>query len=124
MLAVFKTTWDTRVALYTDVPGDPPTSDVVWARVNVLHNIGRQGSLTGGLGTVMYDRLGTLWVQVFSPAGDGGKAGYDAAQLLVNAYQAARGSVWYRNIRMNEMGADGAFQRFDVKADFEYTDVR
>jgi len=124
MLAAFKAAWDPRVALYADVPGEPPTDSVVWARVKVLHAVGRQGSLTGGLGTVKYERQGILWIQVFSPVGDGNKAGYDAAQCLVNAYQAARGSIWYRNIRMDEMGTDGAFERFDVKADFEYTDVR
>jgi hypothetical protein len=124
MLAVFKAAWGNRAALYSDVPGTPPTTEVVWARVTVLHATGGQGSLTGGLGTVQWDNKGVLWIQVFAPKGDGGKAGYEAAQLLVNAYRDARGSVWYRNIRMNEMGTDGAFERFDVKADFEYTDVR
>lgn len=124
MLATFKAAWDPRVALYPDVPGDPPSSAVLWARVTLLHAVGRQASLTGGLGTVKYERQGILWIQVFAPVGDGKKAGYDAAQVLVNAYQAAQGSVWYRNIRMNEMGTDGAFERLDVMTDFEYTDVR
>lgn len=125
MLAVFKTAWQApRLAVYTDVPGDIPATEVVWARPTIKTEIGRQGSLTGGLGTVSWERKGVLWIQVFSPVGDGGKAGYDAAQDLVNAYQAERGSIWYRNIRMNEMGADGAFERFDVKTDFEYRDVR
>ena len=124
ILAVFEAAWTPRVAVYTDVPGDVPKAAVVWARPTIRHVIGRQGSLTGALGTIRWERKGFIWVQVFSPVGDGGKAGYDAAQVLVNAYQAARGSVWYRNVRMNEAGTDGAFERFDVKADFEYGDVR
>lgn len=125
MLAVFRSAWTApRVAVYTDVPGDVPAGNVVWARPVIRTATGRQGSLTGGLGTVRWERRGVLWIQVFAPVGDGGTAGYAAAQDLVNAYQSERGSVWYRNIRMNEMGADGAFERFDVKADFEYGDVR
>jgi hypothetical protein len=125
MLAVFKAAWDPKPAHYVDVTGSvPPTDPVVWARVKIKHVDGRQGSLTGGLGTTIYDRLGFVWIQVFAPVGDGMKLGYAASQSLVNAYQAERGSIWYRNVRMSEMGPDGAFERFDVKADFEYRDVR
>lgn len=124
MLTVFRTVWAPRHAIYPDVPGGPPTTAVIYARVSIKTAIGRQGSLTGGNGTTIWDRLGTLWIEVRAPVGDGLVAAYSAAQELVNAYQAAQGSVWYRNIRMVEVGEDGAFQRVDVKADFEYTDVR
>ena len=125
MQTVFKTVWDPRVAVYPDVPGSvPPQDAVLWARVNIKHAVGRQGSLTGGLGTTVWERRGTLWIEVYAPVGDGLKAGRDAAQEIVNAYQAERSGIWYRNIRMVEMGTDGAFERFDVKADFEYRDVR
>lgn len=122
ILAVFRAAWGARPATYNDVPAT--AASVVWARATVKHAEGRQGSLTGGLGTTRWKRTGILWIRVFSPQGDGGKAGLEAAQLLVNAYQDARTDVWYRNVRMSEAGADGAFQRFDVKADFEYEDVR
>lgn len=125
MMAVFKTVWDPRVAVYPDVPGSvPPQDAVLWARAKIKHVTGRQGSLTGGLGTTVWERTGFIWIEVYSPVGDGLKAGRDAAQEIVNAYQAERSGIWYRNIRMVEMGTDGAFERFDVKADFEYRDVR
>jgi hypothetical protein len=73
----------------------------------------------------MWDRMGLIWIQVFSPIGDGGKAGRIASQDLVNAYQVASNeSLWFRNVRMTEAEDEGAWHRHDVKAEFEFTDVR
>jgi hypothetical protein len=124
ILAVFLAAWGNRPMTFNDVPAVVTSSQQVWARATVRHADGGQDSLTGGLGTVRYKRKGVVWIQVFAPVGDGETAGLIAAQLLVNAYQDAQTDVWYRNVRMSEAGADGAFQRFDVKADFEYSDVR
>jgi hypothetical protein len=89
----------------------------------VKHADGRQGSLAGATGVKLWDRVGTLWIELYAPQGDGNTAGYALAQAMTDAVQSSR-AVWFRNVLMNEMGADGAFQRFDVKATFEYTDVR
>jgi hypothetical protein len=65
MQAVFKAVWDPRVAVYPDVPGSvPPTDAVLWARVKIKHVTGRQGSLSGGLGTTVWERTGFIWVEV------------------------------------------------------------
>lgn len=109
--------------LWPDVPEDPPATEVAWARPSVKHADGGQGSLTGGLGTAMYDAMGTLWIQVFAPRGDGKVSGYGKAQAFLNALRQHSGSVWLRRHRLEEMGQDGDFNRFDVKAEFEYYDV-
>lgn len=109
---------------YPDVPGETPATNVVWARVSVLHATGRQGSLSGAHGTVRYQRQGTLWIELYSPAGDGNAAGYSKSQAFVDVVQAYRGDIWFRNVHMQEMGPDGAWQRFDIKATFQYDDVR
>lgn len=110
--------------LWPDVPGDPPTdASAVWARPTVAHANGGQGSLTGGLGTTMYDADGVLWIQLFAPIGDGKVKGYAVAQEFLNALRRYSGSVWLRRQRLEEGGQDGAFNRFDIKADFEYYDV-
>lgn len=131
ILAVFKAAWDALgdpagsfPAFYSDVPGSAPATEITWARVTVRHATGRTRSLTGGLGTQRYENRGFVWVQVFAPVGDGSVAGRDASQAVVNAYRDAKISVLFRNVRMAEMGCEGAFERFDVKADFEYDDVR
>lgn len=127
MLAVFKAAWDPtgNPVFWTDVPGKKPPSERVWARVTIRHATGHQGSLKGAAGTQRWNRTGTIFVQVFAPVGDGSTAGYTAAQIVVNAYQAARNpDVWFRNVRMNEVGASGAFEQFNVLVDFSYDDVR
>lgn len=128
MLGVFKTAWDTTgfPAVYAWVPGQVPATETVWARVTIRHSTGRQSSLTGAIGTTRYTNRGLIWVQIFSPLGDGGLAGYAAAQTMLRAYRDANTSVLFRNVRLNEADydeEDGAFQRFDVKIDFEFDDV-
>lgn len=111
--------------VWRDVPGSVPTSETPWARVTLRHATGRQASLAGESGAQRWERTGTVFVQIFSPIGDGSKKGYELAQLVTNAYQSARGSdVWFRNVRINELGSDGAFESFNVLADFSYDDVR
>lgn len=76
------------------------------------------------MGTKRYTQTGTLWVQVFAPVGDGMVTAYGLAQAVVNAYRTARGTVWYRNARMQEVGSSGAFEQINVLTDFTYDDTR
>jgi len=128
ILTVFKTVWDaypgTPVAIYPDIPGDPPTTEVLWARATVQHATGAQTSLASDIGTRRFTATGFLWVQVFAPTGDGSSAALTAAQAIVNAYRVARLAVLFRDVGLIEMGRDGAFSRVDVKANFEYDDIR
>lgn len=128
MLGIFKAVWDAYPGApgveYPDMPGSPPTVDKLWARVTVKHATGAQTSL-GGVGSRRFTATGFVWVQVFAPAGDGSTGARTAAQAIVNAYRDARNSnVWFRNVMLVEMGGDGAFSRVDVKANFQYDDVR
>lgn len=124
ILGVFLAAWSPRVVVYTSVPADVPTTQIVWARPAVKTMTGRQSALTGGLGQNQYTNFGLVWVQVFAPIGDGGLAAIQSAKVILDAYRDARLGVWFRNVRQNEMGQDGAFERVDVKADFEYYEVR
>lgn len=125
MLAVFKAAWDTTgfVAVYSDVPGTAPTSEQAWARVSVRHATGGQ---TGLSPTTLkrFTQSGTLIVQVFAPVGDGLSKVYELAQLLLLAYSQSRGSVWYRRMRIQEVGNDGAFEQINFITDFTYDDQR
>lgn len=127
ILGVFKTAWDTTgfPAVYTDVPGEKPTSETVWARATIRHATGRQTSLAGDVGTRRFTDKGTVFVQVFAPVGDGSTACYAAARLVQNAFRDAKGlDVWFTDARMNEVGSDGAFEQINVLATFSYDDVR
>lgn len=127
ILTVFKQAWDPTgyPAIYTDVGGAPPGHKTVWARAVVRHALGGQASLMGDDNVRRWERTGTVFVQVFAPIGAGSTSAYAAAQVVADAYQSARDpDVWFRNVRINEAGGQGAFQQINVLADFTYDDVR
>lgn len=124
VFGVFKAVWDTTgfPAVYNDVGGTPAAG--AWARATIQHERGRQASLSGGLGVKLWTQAGVVAVEVYAPIGDGRAEAYRLAELVVNGFRDARGSVWYRNPRMRERGANGAHQRIDVLADFIYDETR
>ena len=133
ILKVFKDAWDTTgfPAVYTgkaeapDNGGDTPTTDA-WARATIRHADAFQSSLTGPLEELKrHTQLGVVIIQVYAKTGDASTAAYDAAQIVANAYKKSRGiPVWFRRIRVNEIGMHGPFYQINVLADFEYDDVR
>jgi len=128
MFGVFKAAWDTTGGLpaaYDDLPASKPDGQSPWARVSIVHATGGQASLSNEFGVRRWDRTGVLSVQVFAPTGDGIKTCYTLATLVANAFESSQGSdVWFRNVRLNEAGVDGAFYQINMLADFSYDDVR
>ena len=133
MLKVFKDAWDPTgfPAIYPkkanepDTGGDTPSANV-WARATIRHADGFQASLTGPLEELKrHRRIGVVTIQVFGKVGDGSTAAYDAAQIVANAFEKSRDiPVWFRRVRINEIGTRGAFDQINVLANFTYDDVR
>lgn len=124
MLAVFKTAWDgTGYAVaWPDNAAAPPATEEPWARVTLRHADGMQGSLSGPTGARLQTYIGTLWVELYIPKGQGVTMGYALARLVLEAFRAARGAVWYRKLRFREAGDDGAYSRVIALIDFTYDD--
>lgn len=112
------------VAVWPDVPGDTPT-DTKWIRATVRHATGRQSSLSNEFGVRKFTKAGLLMVQCFAPVGDGELAARDLADVFVEKLETITNSpVWYRNIRLNEVGKDGPAVQVNVMAEFQYDDHR
>lgn len=133
ILTVFKTAWDPTgfPAVYPSKAEDPDNggdtpSAAVWARATIRHADGFQSSLTGPLEELKrFSNVGVVIIQVFGKIGDGSTAAYDAAQTVATAYRKSRDiPVWFRNVRINEVGTRGPFDQINVLADFTYDDVR
>jgi len=121
----FKDVWDPREAVYGDIPGKIPPSESTWARVSIKHVIGGQSSLSGESGTRRFTNQGTVFFQIFAPVGDGSTACYTAAQEVLDAFREAQHpDVWFRDAKLVEVGADGAFNQINVSVTFSYDDVR
>lgn len=127
ILDIFKTAWDTTgfTALYPGKEKEKPTSEAPWARVTIQHASGDQASLGSLGGRRRFREVGTLFVQVFAPVGDGSTWCYQLTQLLCDAYRDARHpEVWFRNVHSEEIGDDGSFLQHNVIATFIYDNVR
>jgi hypothetical protein len=128
ILAVFKAAWDVTgfPVVYDDVAANVPDSNTVWARVTLRHATGGRASLSGPInGCVRYNRTGVVIIQVFAPVGGGMKAAYDAAKVVSDAFEDSSDlAVWFRNVRINEIGVRGACEQINVLADFTYDDMR
>lgn len=107
---------------------EKPKPPAPWLRVALKHNpsVGGQASLAGDSGKRRYRRLGTLYVQVFTPVGEGLSANYQLCKIIADALEGVstpRG-VWFRNTRITEIGPTDDWQQINVMADFEYDEVK
>lgn len=133
ILGVFKAAWDATgfPAIYPDTASDPNNggstpSASVWARATIRHADGFQSSLTGPLEQLKrHTRVGVVIIQIFAEVGNGSTAAYDAAQIVLNAFEKSRDiPVWFRRVRLIEQGTQGPYKQINVQADFTYDDVR
>lgn len=122
---IFFVQWDSNwPVVWGDLPATPPTEDTAWARVKLQHTFGQQATLAGETGTRRFDRRGVVTISIFVPVGGGQTKAYELAQMVANAYEDAKLDVWFRNTRIREMGASGAFEQMDVLSNFHYDEVR
>lgn len=127
VLAQLKAVWDltTYKLFYEDVRDQKETDMSPWATVVVRHAAGQQDSL-GGRGNRSFLRLGVLIVTINTPSGSGLSEAYALAKVVADAYEGASSpnGVWFRNVRINELGRDGTFYQTNVLVDFEYTETK
>lgn len=112
------------VAVWPDVPGDTPT-DIQWIRATVRHAVGNQATLADHGGKRRFKKAGLLMIQCFAPIGDGEYAARALADVFVVKFETVRNSpIWYRNIRMQEIGKEGSTVQVNVMAEFQYDDIQ
>jgi hypothetical protein len=138
ILGLFKAAWDAGAGTFNGgtVPevrydgigeAGPPDGEAPWAKVTIRHGSSPQGSLSSGAGLVRYENGGTITVQVRYPLKSGGLN--DNAKGLAEVARAAfRGKatasqVWFRNARINEVGAVDAYYLINVNVEFLYDEL-
>lgn len=97
-----------------------------WARVTTRHATGQQTSLSDETAKKRYRFTGVLAIQIFTPSGDGGKLSDEIADVVMTFFQGKSTSnqVWFRNVRLNEVGASGPWFQANIIADFQYDQVK
>ena len=128
MSALFQEAWtSTGYAVFWDDIGQPVENDrSPWARLTVRHADASQATLANHAGRRRYRRVGTVFVQLFAPTGEGLSTLDDMAIEAMRAFEGRTtpGGVWFRDVRLRELGVDGSWQLANVMADFEYDEVR
>ena len=127
ILALLKVAWDPtgHEMFYDDIREQRETDQTPWAQVVVRHAAGQQDTL-GGVGNRSFLRLGVVIVTINTPSGSGLSTAYALAKVVADAYEnvSSPNGVWFRNVRINELGRDGAFYRTNVLIDFEYSEMK
>jgi len=128
IMDLFKTAWDTTgfPAYYEDVRQQRDSSEDPWSTTTLRHASGQQMTLGTATGTSRFAREGLLIVQIFTPAGKGLQEAYNLAKVVVDAYEGSTtpGGVWFRNVRLNEIGRDGRFFQMNVLVEFLYDELK
>jgi len=128
MLAFFKTAWDTTglIAVYENVKGAVPTAQVGWARPIIRHAGGGRQSLTGALNQTKYGQLGLMVVSIFIPNGNGLSLGRSLGKTVADAFdgKATASAVWFRNVRVVEVGPSNEWYQFNVVIEFTYDEIK
>jgi len=118
-----------------DVPLDDPTNvppppdapaGKPWLRAGLRHADGRNASLGSVNGKKRHEMSGLVYVQVFTPAGDGLKKSYDIVQVVLDAFRsggATAGGIQFQRARFREIGKSGAFHQTNCLSDFLYDQI-
>jgi hypothetical protein len=133
MLTLFEAAWDTtgHEAIYVDVPLTTAQEAVIktgnapWARVTVKHNVRTQQTL-GSQGNRLFDNIGLIIVEVYTPKGDGLTTARSLSTIARDAFEGVStpNGVWFRNTRVNEIGPEGHWYHTNVIAEFSYDEIR
>lgn len=109
---------------YEGVRTEKPADADPWATITIRHVTGQQRTL--GISNRLFERNGMVIFQIFIPSGNGLQVLYQLAKLFTDAFEgiSSPSGVWFRNVRINEVGRDGQFHQLNVLVDFEYTEVK
>lgn len=129
MERLFREKWTPRPCDYVNQGFRIPPASETWARWRCQHFTGDQATLANVVGKRRWRRAGTIFVQVFTPLNESELLAYDAAEIVVSAYEGAASSVWFRNVRVNEVNSSDAgkdaqsWSQRNVLIDFEYEQI-
>jgi len=110
----------------TDADKEIPTH-VPSATWTAIHSNEEQGSLSDDQGNRRYNTMGMIAVQCFGPMKEG--TGFTVAQrMAIIAKKVYRGKrtancIWFKNVRITEIGLDAGRYIFNMYAEFHYNEV-
>lgn len=110
-----------RDIFYVSIPKDRMKGREPFLRISIHHQGGGQRTL-GGRGERRFERTGFVMAQIYTPAAKGLQESYQLAKVISDAIEGndSPEGVWFRRLRINEVGVDGMFNILNVIFDFDY----
>lgn len=108
-----------------------PGADKFWMRASTKGVAALQrGHMMpeAGQSKAVYDNIGFITLQIFAPMNSLGS--YAKGELLAEVGQCmfmaseTGGSIWFRNPRIRELENDGTWYRWNVIADYQFSQVK
>lgn len=105
----------------------PPPANLAFARHFVRHGPSRQTTF-GTSGNRRFTRVGLVTVQVYTPLANGGGLSLCEKLGIIarNTYEGVgtASGLWFRNVRLQEVGPSGPHYQFSLTAEFQYDEQR
>ena len=122
IFGVIKTFCDseTLTIQWPDQPFDKPDTEA-YAKASMRHAISKQAALAP-IGQRLWESSGVASVTFCCPIASGLVNGYTLAQDMITALRTSNAAVWFRNVRIRELGSEGGYNQTQVLWDFEYRD--
>lgn len=112
--------------IYDDMKAPNPTDAAPWARASVRHTGGGEISISGGNGKRRYNRLGTVYVNLFCQPGDGLRKLDPLVKMALDAYEgkSTPGGVWFTKAQVRELGIVQGYYQINVLVNFSYDEIK
>jgi hypothetical protein len=138
ILERFNSVWNStgHPVVWQDVPIEPELQKMIdgadgveitpYARVTVRSNRRRQVTM-GQQGARKFEGNGVLFVEIFTPTGDGLVNTRELAGLVSDAFETPNLSsfhTWYGEVRTQENGSEGLWSRITVTAEWTYEQIK
>ena len=103
---------------------EAPETPEKWTRIAVRFSSGNQSSL-GQDGNRKFEKRGLVFIQVFTPSGEGTDNNDSLAKLILDLMDGERlDNLWLFNGRINTIGNDGAYFQQNIILDFTFEEIR
>jgi len=125
ILDLFVTAWGvtTEITLDNETLNNPADN---YVRLTIRHNDAAQETL-GAVGNRKFTRLGSAFVQIFTPVDQGSQAADGFVATAMGIFEGVRISgttVRFKDVIPREIGPDGKWYQVNVQADFEYDETK
>lgn len=130
LLATVKAAYDSisgdKEIYWESVAGDRATDNRRFFQVFVRHRTGQNAGFPSASGSSKYRRDGDVTIQCFHTVGYGLSDSYVDAKVFADAFEgkSTSGGIWFRNVRINEVGRDGQFNQLNLIAEFVYDEIK